>query len=152
MRWIVRLLFLAIITYGILPYYSLYRLNHALTTNDVVQLDRYIDLAHVRENYKRGLHIEKGNQQEGMASTMFRGAANSMSAFTVDQVVTIDWIRIELTGAGQNKAGNSLFDTLDHAFFESPNRFLVRLGELGDNPIMLMLRRDGLVWRLTELY
>lgn len=83
---------------------------------------------------------------------MFRGAANSMSAFTVDQVVTIDWIRNLLTGADQKQAANSMFDTLDHAFFESPNRFLVRLGELGKDPIILMMRREELVWRLTEIY
>ena len=63
MRWIIRLLFLAIIAYGILPYYSLYRLNHALVTNDVVQMGRYIDLGGVRENYKRELRIDKGSSR-----------------------------------------------------------------------------------------
>lgn len=152
MRWIVRLLFLAVILYGILPYYSLYRLDHALVANDLSRLDKYIDLHQVRENYKRGLRIESKNQNEGLASRMLRDGANSMSAYTVDQAVTIEWIRHRLSGAQQGETGASIYDTLDHAFFDSPNQFLVRLGELNDNPTVLIMKRNGMVWRLSEMY
>ncbi len=152
MRLIVRLLFLAVILYGILPYYSLYRLDHALVANDTVQLGKYIDLEQVRDNYKRSLRIEKNSHDEGFASRMLRDGANSMSAYTVDQAVTIDWIRQRLSGSDQRETASSMFDQLDHAFFDSPNQFLVRLGELSDNPTVLIMKRDGLVWRLSELY
>ncbi len=152
MRWITRLLVLAIIGYLALPYYSLYRLDHALVANDTVQLNRYIDLDQVRSGLKRGLRVEGGGQQEGMASRIFRETANSMSAFTVDRVVTMDWVRQQLSGTGGERGAVSLYESLDHAFFESPNRFLVRLGELGENPLHFMMRREGLVWRVTELY
>ncbi len=152
MRWIMRLLVLAMIGYLALPYYSLYRLDHALAANDTLQLNRYIDLDQVRSGLKRGLRIEGSGQQEGMASRIFRGTANSMSAFTVDRVATLDWVRQQLSGAGGEQEALSLFESLDHAFFESPNRFLVRLGELSGDHLFFMMRREGLVWRVTELY
>ncbi|MBC8519080.1 MAG: DUF2939 domain-containing protein [Gammaproteobacteria bacterium] len=152
MRWIVRLLFLAVILYGILPYYSLYRFDHALVANDVSQLGKYIDLQQVQENYKRVLRIESRDHNEGLASRMLRDGANSMSAYTVDQAVTIEWIRHRLSGANRGETGVSIYDTLDHAFFDSPNQFLVRLGDLGDDPTVLIMKRHGMVWRLSELY
>jgi len=148
---ILRLLILATLLYGSIPYYSLYRLNHALVVNDTAQLNRYIDLNQVRVAYKQSLQIDQQGQ-EGAFSKMFLGTANTMSALTVDQMVSIEWIRQKLTGASQEQIGSSMFDQLDHAFFEGPNTFLVRLGALSGDPLHLILERQGLVWRLSALH
>ncbi len=151
MRWLVRLSLLMLLLYMVVPYYSLYRLNHALIVNDTVQLNRYIDLNQLRAHYKHALTIGR-RSEEGGFSRMFRDTANAMSAATVDQMVTVDWIRYQLTDAKRDQIGASMLDSLDHAFFEGPNTFLIRLGELGDDPLHLLLQREGLVWRLTTLY
>lgn len=151
MRWLIRFSLLMLLLYMAVPYYSLYRFNHALVVNDTVQLNRYIDLNQLRAHYKVSMKIDQ-RSGEGGFSRMFRDTANAMSAATVDQVVTVDWVRYQLTGAERDQIGASMFDSLDHAFLEGPNTFLVRLGELGEDPLHLLLQRDGLVWRLTTLY
>ena len=151
MRWILRLLFLAVLLYAVLPYYSLYRLNHALMVDDMAQLNQYIDLEQIKESYKRGLRIEQGGGTNSFTG-MLRGTANSMSALTVEQLVTVEWVRRELTGAKQGEVGGSLYDRLDHAFFEAPCKFLVRLGTLEESPSHLIFMRDGWNWRLTSIY
>ncbi len=83
---------------------------------------------------------------------MFRGAANTMSEATVNQVVSVEWLRRKLTGVERDQIGESMVGRIDHAFFEGPNTFLVRLGELGNDPLHLILMREGLVWRLSALY
>lgn len=148
---ILRLLLLAALLYGAIPYYSLYRMNHALVVNDGVDLARYIDLQQIRQQYKASLHIDQSGQ-EGTFSRMFRGTANSMSALTVDQLVTMEWVRQKLVRAERDQIGESMFERLDHAFFEEPNTFLVRLGVLGKEPLHLILQREGWVWRLSEIH
>ncbi len=148
---ILRLLLLAGLLYGGLPYYSLYRLNHALVVDDQGDLERYVDLQQVRSQYKASLHIEQRGE-EGVLSSMFRGTANSMSALSVDQLVTRQSIRQQLSQAGPGEIGESMFGRIDHAFFEGVDSFLVRLGPLGSDPLQLILRRDGLVWRLSAMY
>lgn len=148
---ILRLLLLAALLYASVPYYSLYRLNHALVVNDSAQLNRYIDLEQVRSQYKASLRIDEAGQ-EGAFSRMFRGTANSMSALTVDQMVSIDWIRQKLSRAEPGQIGQSMFDRLDHAFFEGPNTFLVRIGSLGGEPLHLILQREGVLWRLSQIH
>ncbi len=148
---ILRLLLLAALLYGAVPYYSLYRLNHALVVNDTVDLQRYIDLDQVRSQYKASLHIEQQGQ-EGALSRMFRGTANSMSAVTVDQLISIDSIRRKLARAERDQIGESMFERLDHAFFEGPNTFLVRLGTLGNDPLHLLLQRQGVIWRVGQIH
>lgn len=148
---ILRLLLLAVLLYGSIPYYSLYRLNHALVVNDQLQMNKYIDLSQIRTQYKESLRIDQSGQ-EGAFSRMFRGTANSMSAMTVDQLVTVDWVRQKLSRAERDQIGQSMFERLDHAFFEGANTFLVRLGTLGEEPLHLIFRREGLVWRLSALH
>lgn len=133
------------------PTYSLYRLNHALVVNDSADLQRYIDLDQLRQQQKESLRIEQSGQ-EGAIARMFRGTANTMSALTVDQLVTLDTIRHRIARAERDQIGESMFARIDHAFFEGPNTFLVRLGIFGDDPMHLILRREGLVWRLTALH
>lgn len=148
---ILRLMLLAALLYGVVPYYSLYRFNHALVIHDHEDMSRYLDLHQLRQHYKESLRISQSGG-EGAITRMFRGTANTMSALTVDQLVTMDWIRRKLVLAEQGQIGQSMFERLDHAFFEGPNTFLVRLGRLGEEPLHLLFRRDGLVWRLSALY
>ncbi len=58
-----RLLILAALAYGVIPYYSLYRLDNALMINDTAQLNRYIDLGQVQGHYKQSLQIERQGQK-----------------------------------------------------------------------------------------
>ncbi len=148
---ILRLVILVALIYGSIPYYSLYRMNHALVVNDRADLTRYIDLQEIRQQYKSSLRIDQTGQEGGF-SRMFRGTANSMSALTVDQLVTMEWVRNKLARAERDQIGESMLERLDHAFFEGPNTFLVRLGVLGKEPLHLILQREGMVWRLSQIH
>ena len=152
MRWISRLLFLAIVLYVVLPYYSLYRLEHALVIDDVEQISHFIDLEQVRKNYKLGLRIREGEGREGVVKQLFRGTANAMSEMTVDQLVSLNWVRKQLVAAESGQVGQSMFASLDHAFFEFPNQFMVRLGTLENNPTHLIFVREDWVWRLVAIH
>ena len=55
MRFIGYLLLLALIAYGLWPYYSLYRLDGAIVRPDTTELATLVDLPAIRANYKRRL-------------------------------------------------------------------------------------------------
>lgn len=146
-----RLLLLLLLIYGAIPYYALYRMDHALVVNDHQVMQRYIDLEQIQQHYKERLRIEQGRQGD-VLSRMFRSTANSMSELTVNQVVTMDWVRYQLSGAESQQVGQSLFPRLDHAFFEGIDTFVVRVGKLGHDPLHLKMTREGVVWRLSAIY
>jgi hypothetical protein len=66
----------------------------------------------------------------------------------VDESIDLNWIRSSLN----IKESASLRDSINFAIFESPTRFLVRLGNLGENPVHFYLTLTDWDWRLTGIY
>lgn len=41
---------------------------------------------------------------------------------------------------------------MTYAFFDGPDRLLLRIGELDENPVHAHLSLQGLQWRITAVY
>ncbi|MGQ9658941.1 MAG: DUF2939 domain-containing protein [Thermochromatium sp.] len=158
MRFIGYPLLLLLILYGLWPYYSLYRLDGALLRPDPTELESLVDLSAIRANYKHRL--------EDGVSTLFPTAdPDSVSGWiqqhigrlddsALEQAITLDWVRETLSTAVTQVTGQrlpELIDAVDFAFFEAHDRFLVRLGRLGENATHLRLTWIGTQWKLTDI-
>ena len=167
MRFIRYFLYLLIIAAIAWPFTAIYRLGNALASNDIQMMDKLIDIEKVRERYKvivdqqasniKGLKSLAPQNTELSTLTQFVGdSLQGINNLAVGQVVTIGWIREQMrpeTANDDNHYPSLLFNT-SFAFYESPNRFLVRMGELGESPLHYYLQLDTELWewRVTAIY
>lgn len=194
-RFLGLLLLLAIVLYGIWPYYSILRINSALAEPDAQALSPIVDLAAIQSHYKTRINSSvegllpnnlghrgggQGNQQNGGATDSQSRAQTGLQLDTdqvlgwlsdnlkqlgdraLDQAITLDWVRSTLLAASRRAAGQppgqtgaqigtSFIDAVDFAFFESWDRFVIRLGRLGQSPTFVILTLDGTQWRVTDI-
>lgn len=156
MRYLFALVFLAVLAYGALPYITLYRLDRALLENDRSTLSTLVDLEALREN--RAEAMEKqiartvGDQRSGFPA-MMRDGARWLGNATAE-VIDLDWVREKLRWRQPTPmdAYPSLISDMTYAFFESPRRFLIRVGDLGEGPIHVRMTLEDWNWRLTGIY
>jgi hypothetical protein len=155
MKYFSTLIFLAIMAYLVWPYYHLYEINTAVTQNDKAALEKLVDFKEVNEVYKDDLKWRSENtvapqggvlpdaMREGAQALM--GTLGGIAADTVN--IDANWIIERL-----QKLEGSPFAQLNFAFFESPTRFMIRLGKLGRNPIHIQMTMQDWYWRITAVY
>ena len=172
MRLLGYLLLILIIAFAAWPYYHIYRLDDALGKNDMTALARLIDVEAIRGNYKR--RIERGlglgslprMPQSGSAPSWLVANLKRLGDAALEQTITLAWARENLKEAAARASGKqppNLIAGIDFAFFESYDRFLFRLGELGmsDTNVRMGLRFDtgrdtgiglpNMIWRVTDI-
>ncbi|SDX59281.1 Protein of unknown function [Allochromatium warmingii] len=159
MRLIGYFLLLLLITYGLWPYYSLYRLDGALVRPDTSELATLVDLPSIRANYKRRLANGVGNmlpahQNPQSISGWLRQNVERLGDSALEQAITLDWVRETSGDAISQVTGQRppyLIGAVEFAFFESHDRFLIRLGQLGENATHIRLSRIGAQWKITDI-
>ena len=158
MRFIGYLLLLALITYGLWPYYSLYRLDGAIVRPDTAELATLVDLPAIRANYKRRLAAGVSGmlpaEDPQSVTGWIRQNVERLGDSALEQTITLDWVRETVRDAVTQVTGQSppyLIGAVDFAFFESHDRFLIRLGRLGENATHLRLSRIGAQWKITDI-
>lgn len=158
MRFIGYLLLLALITYGLWPYYSLYRLDGAIVRPDTTELATLVDLPAIRANYKRRLASGVNGLLPAADPQSLTGWIGQnlerLGDSALEQTITLDWVRQSLSDAITQVTGQSppyLIGAVDFAFFESHDRFLIRLGRLGENATHIRLSRIGAQWKITDI-
>lgn len=140
------------------PYYTLYQLDNALANFDQAALAKLVNLEAVRTTHKNSmgdvLDRTLGPQAFGQLPMMdmLRKGLNSAGSSAVDSTVDMQWIRDTLYPPPVNHAKAGLLGALSFAFFESPTRFLVRLGELGKTHVHFYLTLEDWQWRVTAVY
>jgi hypothetical protein len=183
---------LAVVLFGIWPYYSILRINNALNNPDAEALAPIVDLVAIQGHYKS--RIEGGvdsllphNQNRQLGSSQRDRSADSQNGnqsspenalqldankvlgwlasnlkqlgdAALDQAITLDWVRSTLLAAARRadsqagpQSGSNFIAAVDFAFFESWNRFVIRLGRLGQSPTFVILTLDGAEWRVTDI-
>ncbi|MTW22592.1 DUF2939 domain-containing protein [Allochromatium palmeri] len=158
MRFIGYLLLLLLIAYGLWPYYSLYRLDGAIVRPDTTELATLVDLPGIRANYKRrmasgvsGMLLAEDPQS---VSGWIRQNIERLGDSALEQAITLDWVRETVRDSITQVTGQSppyLIGAVDFAFFESYDRFLIRLGRLGENATHIRLSRIGTQWKITDI-
>ena len=156
MRFLYFLLFLAILAYAGYPYVNLYRLDRALMQNDRAALNELVDLAALKAQHKAMFEkqVQRSiGEQPGPISDLVRDGARWYGVQTADSI-DVDWVRQRLRRdrASAPDAYPSIITDTTFAFFEWPTRFLIRLGDLGDDPIHVRMSLEDWKWRITGIY
>ncbi|MBK1717486.1 DUF2939 domain-containing protein [Thiocystis violacea] len=158
MRFIGYFLLLALIGYGLWPYSSVYRLDEAINQEDTSQLAGMVDLSAIRANYKQRLAagvsgVLPADDPESVMGWIRQNLAH-LGDSALEQAITIDWARETLRDSVTQATGQSppyLLAAIDFAFFESYDRFLIRIGDLGRGATHVRLRLEGTQWRIIDI-
>ncbi len=158
MRFIGYLILLTLIGYGLWPFYSVYRLDEAINRQDTNQLADMLDLPALRANYKKrlstGVHGVLPSDNPESVVSWIRQNLERLGDSALEQAITVDWVRETLRAAVTQATGQSppyLLAAVDFAFFESYDRFLIRIGELGQGATHIRLSLEGRRWRITDI-
>ncbi len=157
MKYIVFLIFLALVVFGGWPYVNLFRLDRALMENDQTTLAELVDLEELKSARRNKLEKQVNQsmgQSSGTIANMVRGGARWLGKTTANTIIDLDWVRNELrwSEAAQRDAYPSIISNTTFAFFESPTGFLFRIGDLGEEPIHVRMALQGWWWRVTEIH
>ncbi len=163
-RILVLLLLLAVVGYGIWPYASVFRINSALEDQDAQALAPLVDLAAIQAHYKTrigdsvsGILPQPSSSTQSEADKVIGWLRNNLEQLgdaALDQAVTLDWVRnilLEASRRANGPGGGGFIQAVDFAFFESWNRFVIRLGELGQDPTFVILSFEAGAWRITDI-
>ncbi|MCU7917762.1 MAG: DUF2939 domain-containing protein [Candidatus Thiodiazotropha sp. (ex Dulcina madagascariensis)] len=146
---------LAAAAFLIWPYTAVYRLDQALQRNDHRALAELIDVEAVRDQIKRKLNknLEStiGDVSSGFIDWLQNGIQR-LGADAVEQMVDIGWIAAQLRAHNRKPGEGGILDRMTYAFFDGPDRLLLRIGEWDDNPVHAHLSLQGADWRITAVY
>ncbi len=155
MKTFIALLIVCLLAFVAWPYYHLWRLNQAVVANDRQSLEQLVDLRAVRDQIKRRLNKEV-DSAVGDVSNAFvdwlQDGIQRMGGDAVNRLVTLEWVREQLLSKSPVGVEPGFIDQTSYAFFDRPDRFLVRIGVLGDEPVHFHLSLVGAGWRMTSLY
>ena len=176
---------LIVLLYGSWPYYSLYTIRNALESGDVVVLDQKFDWPDVRSSLKSSVNSlmarSVAEQAQSDKSSSSAIAVGIMTLFgpaivekLVDAYVTPQGIaqlvarsgKIDLKSPGSASDSNSSVTKSDekenldiknirYAFFDTPFRFRLVLGEPGSNSekqLTIILELIQMDWKVTRLF
>ena len=156
MRYLLALLILALAAHGGWAYWHLYRLDRALLENDRALLEELIDLESIKSARKQALEarVEGTVGSRGALADMVRDGARWIGDQSVERTIDLEWVQQALrwTQAEETTASPAILRHATYAFFESPTRFLVRIGELGRAPIHLRMRFVDWRWEVVGIY
>jgi hypothetical protein len=163
-RFLETLILMVVVGYCIWPYYSLFRLDRALTAPATEALAPWVELSELRAHYKERVGAQVRGlipQGSGDAEHVLRWLSDNLTQLgdaALDQAITLEWVQSMLQDAIQRRVtthpgteGHTLIGALDFAFFESWDRFVVRIGELGEAPTFIILTPEGGLWRVTDI-
>ena len=155
MRFLFAPLLLAVLLYGGWPYFDYYRLDQALASNESRELEDYLDLEAIKAGRARASEIQLQRDLPGQdtVSGVVREGARLLHRATSAET-TADTVRERLrdTRAVAGQPGRSLVERTDFAFFESPTRFVARLGALAEAPTFIEMTQRDWRWRVTGVY
>lgn len=159
MRYLSFLFFLVFIAYLAWPYYSIYRLDNALKQNDRTTLTELVDLASIRDIYKETVkrnlsHLQRFGHTMGVEANPFLDTINQgivgIGQSAVDKTVDLEWVKKCLVAKAPDQS--SFWQAVSFAFYESPTRFTLRVGELGHAPVYAQMTLQDWSWRLVGVY
>jgi hypothetical protein len=158
MRFLGYLLLFAVLLFGIWPYYTVFRLDDALGLEDTTKLAALTDLGAIRSNYRARIDagadalLPAGDPDSAMG--WIRQNIERLGDAALEQAITVPWVRDTLRDAASRATNQSpayLLSAIDFAFFESFDRFVIRIGELGRGATHVRLGLQGTEWKITDV-
>ena len=158
MRILGYLFLLALAAFAVWPYYTLFRLDDALGSDDTKALSELIDVPAIRRNYKErlenGLGLGPPPETAGTALAWLQQNLRRLGDAALDQTITLEWARDDLKDAAAQATDRRppyFLAAVSFAFFESYDSFIIRLGELGRNATHVRMRLEDRAWRVTDI-
>jgi len=159
MRLLRYLLLFALVAFIVWPYYHVYRLDNALGLNDMRTLEQLLDIPAIRRNYKErlegGLSLPQPHPQDTdnplawLQQNLWR-----LGDAALEQAITLLWARDTLKEAAAQATDRRppyFMAAITFAFFESYDRFLIRLGDLGKNATHVRMTLQDKTWQITDI-
>jgi hypothetical protein len=149
-----RIIFLVLVLlaaiYAAWPYAYLHRIDTALTRDDQMTLAKLIDIDAVRAAVEhamtRDVDTALGTRTDGFVGWL-RTQVNELGHAAVEEIIDMEWVTETL------KPGPESFRShITHTSFESWSDFLIRHGELGDNPVHVRLKLTAGNWKVVAIY
>jgi hypothetical protein len=160
MRVLGYLVFFALVAFVVWPYYQIFRLDEALGKNDMQALEQLVDVPAIRRNYKErlegGLGLQPNPRPRDAESALawLQQNLQRLGDAALEQAITLDWVRDTLKEAAASattKRPPYFLAAVTFACFESYDKFLIRLGELGENATHVRMTLEGKSWRVTDI-
>ena len=149
------LLLILVAAFLIWPYTAIYRLDKALSQHHREAFDEMVDIQSVREQIKRKLN-KNLDSSIGTVSNDFidwlQGGIQKLGADAIDRMVDEEWVADQLRSHNADPSDGGFMDHLSYAFFDGPDRLLLRIGGLDNNPVHAHLKLEGTQWRITAVY
>lgn len=174
-RWLVGGVLLALVlglaTYGVAgPYLAIHGIRTALAEQDTAKLERYVDFPALRVNLRAQVEDYLARRAGPEVSSNLFGAAalsiaNQVLGRGVDTLVTPMGIAAILQGRSTWKraVGDTIGDDTyapavpaeplkeaEHRY-ESLSRFTATVHDADGDPVVFVITRQGLRWRLTDI-
>jgi hypothetical protein len=153
------LLVLAVLAYGLWPYYTVFRLDDAVREAEPEALAPFVDLAAIQANYAARITTPvpafqpRGDPGADQVVLWLNTNLPRLGDAALDQAITLEWVQNSLREAAQRTTESrpALFmEAIDFAFFESWNRFVIRLGPIGSETHVVLGLEDQ-NWRIVDL-
>lgn len=157
MKFLVGLVVFTLIAVLAWPYLYVWRLDGAVAARDTQALGRLVDLESVRQQVKADFARDVNDAVGGDGGQIIRWVKQGIQAVSdsaINANIDLDWVlaTLETQPGNPPKKRASLMGDMSYAFYESHDTFLVRLGELGSNPMHLRLRLQNNEWRVVEIF
>ncbi len=137
------------------PFTAIYRLDQALAANDRHTLERLVDIESIQEQIKRKMNKNVdstiGNVSNGFVEWLQNGI-QQLGSDAIESMVNLDWAMTQLRSKNQDNLQGGFLDHLSYAFFDSPDSLLLRIGELGEDPVHARLTLHKTEWRISAIY
>lgn len=140
------------------PYLYLYRLDRAVAANDFMAFAELVDADAVRSGVKSrlGKRVDESiGARSGSMLGWIQEGVKQIGGRAVDIAVDHEWIMSVLRNRKRSDAtpqDRSLLSDTTYAFFEGWDRFLVRVGELEQDPIHIRMALQQWRWRVVGVF
>lgn len=164
-RGLLGLAALAVALFYATPYLAVHQMRSAAAARDATRLSGYVDFPALRASLKTGVQARLVGQelneagQPTAASAMGAAVAGALLGPMVDALITPESLGRVMQGqppasavigpGGEPATPGHLQTAMG---YESPSRFVFSVKPQGEEPVDLVLRREGLLhWKLAEL-
>jgi len=156
MKYFTSLLFFVVVAYIGWPYYHIYQLSNAVKNNDPAAVEKLVDFEEVNK-------VLQENQQWKVENNISQNPVDMLPEGLREQAQALVGVLGGKNAEVSNIDPNSmlerfrqmqgvLWNQVTFAFFESPTRFMIRLGQLGRQPVHVEMTLQDWVWRVTAIY
>jgi len=152
MKLLSSIILLIFIVFLGLPYVQIHRLDNALNSSNLSDLNSIIDLQSIRVVHEKSLEASVqnivGTEKDAFSNLMQQGA-KMLSQVAVETMINEQWVKQEIH---DKTHGETILSSMSFAFFESPTRFMIRIGEMYQNPVHIEMTLQDWTWRVTAIY